>query len=99
MFFCFVFFFTDIEVQEMQHSQPESSLMRAEDDDNSSDDELLETQTWRVQRLERNEFLDSLKVSCHILEPKQSLLEVLLCIHRANKMLHFCVNKINKSSP
>ena len=70
----FLFFFTDIEVQEMQHSQPESSLMRAEDDDDSSDDELLETQTWRVQKLERNEFLDSLKVSCHILEPKQSLL-------------------------
>ena len=59
--FCF-FLKTDIEVQEMQHSQPESSLMRAEDDDNSSDDELLETQTWRVQRLERKEFLDSLKV-------------------------------------
>ena len=70
----FLFFFTDIEVQAMQHSQSESSLMRAEDDDDSLDDELLETQTWRVQRLEKNEFLDSLKVSCHILEPKQSLL-------------------------
>lgn len=64
----------------MQHSQPESSLMRAEDDDDGSDNELLETQTWRVQRLERNEFLDTLKVSCHILEPKQSLQGVLLCI-------------------
>ena len=53
--------------------------MSAEDDDDSSDDdssddELLQTQMWRVQRLERNEFLDSRKVSCHILEPMQTIL-------------------------
>ena len=64
-----------------QHSQPASSLMSAEDDDDSSDDELLQTQMWRVQRLERNEFLDSRKVSCHILEPMQTILIGSIVMH------------------
>ena len=63
-----------------QHSQPASSLMSAEDDD-SSDDELLQTQMWRVQRLERNEFLNSQKVSCHILEPMQTILIGGIVVH------------------
>ena len=57
-------FIVDAELQVIQKSQPESNLM--EEHGSDSDEETLQTQMWGVQRLERNELLDSLKVTIHV---------------------------------